>query len=1137
MQHPEQFAEKQLVSWLVSALTLIAAAALLIPQRFALGLAIFLPLHTAMEFFSVVVALLVFTVGINSHKEKISVNQALLSSAFLIVGLLDFGHTLSYAGMPDFVTASGPEKAIHFWLAARLTAALALLAVAVLPWQKEMAARTQVAFLAAGLAFSGAIYWIILFHQDALPHVFDAATGLTPLKRGMEYLLVGMYAATAIIFYRRKQEPQPYDVSLLFAAVAAMGLGELFFAAYAEVTDLPSLLGHIYKIIAYYLLYRAIFAHGIRAPFLRLIESEHSLRESEERYRLIIETSAEGIWLIDQHYTIVFANQKMAEMLGYSGAAQLIGRSVLDFTDEQDLGMAANYMARRSQGISEQHEFKFRRRDGSELWANLSSSPIFQHGEYLGALAMVSDITERKLAAQKIAALQYRNELILNNIGDGICGLDGDGLIHFINPAAAAMLGYRAEELLGLPLHAISHHTRADGTPYPARECPILGSLKNGSHSHESSEVFWRRDGSSFPAEYSCTPVLESSDENIRVVVIFSDITTRKQAEEALRHSEARFRTIFDSVDDAIFVHNLDSGAIVDVNRRASEIYGYTREELLNCEVEALSSCQPPYTQENALRWIAQASSGKAQNFEWQAKTREGRLFWVEINMQRTAIAGKEKLLVTVRDISERKHAADVIADLYNNAPNGYHSLDPQGMIAHINDTELAWLGYRRDEVVGRMNFSQLITESNQKIFHDNYLVFKERGYISDLDYEMLRKDGSTFPVLISATAVRDQAGRYLMSRSVVLDMTARRQAEKKLRDGEERYRTLFGSIQDAIFVFPIQAGGMPGKFVEINEVTCRMLGYSRAELLEMTIADVDAHDAGVDPAPLIKRLLAGESVVFEQVLVTQSGKRIAVEVNASPFKLAGQAVIMALVRDITERKQMAQEAGEAHQRLRQLSAHLLTVREEEKASIAREIHDDLGGTLTALKMDAYWLARKLPTNEEAAPLQERIESMLLLLDSAVSVTRRIITELRPSVLDDLGLLAALEWQAAQFHKRTGIECRVDCIEDKDQLDKQHAIALFRIFQEALTNVTRHSGATRVEVQFHHGDKAVSLLVHDNGRGLGENVDTTNRYGIRGMFERASALGGYARIESPPDGGLTVNVIFPLQNSTIEETP
>jgi signal transduction histidine kinase len=225
-----------------------------------------------------------------------------------------------------------------------------------------------------------------------------------------------------------------------------------------------------------------------------------------------------------------------------------------------------------------------------------------------------------------------------------------------------------------------------------------------------------------------------------------------------------------------------------------------------------------------------------------------------------------------------------------------------------------------------------------------------------------------------------------------------------------------------------------------------------------------------------------------------------------------------------------------AERQLHALSAHLQDVREEEKASIAREIHDDLGGTLTAIKMEIYWLARGLPAGKESAPLFERVESMSQLLDNAVSVTRRVITELRPTILDDLGLLAAIEWQAAQFQKRTGIACRVNCIEDKSNLDKQRSIALFRIFQEALTNVTRHSGASRVEVEFYHGDEEVSLSISDNGCGMpGGHVIAADSYGICGMFERVGQLGGKIKFDNLPGGGLNVAVVLPLSVNYQEE--
>ncbi len=228
---------------------------------------------------------------------------------------------------------------------------------------------------------------------------------------------------------------------------------------------------------------------------------------------------------------------------------------------------------------------------------------------------------------------------------------------------------------------------------------------------------------------------------------------------------------------------------------------------------------------------------------------------------------------------------------------------------------------------------------------------------------------------------------------------------------------------------------------------------------------------------------------------------------------------------DISDRK-----AGE--QQLRKLTAHIQTAREEEKTRIAREIHDDLGGTLTALKMDLYRLKGKLPDNQDTSPLLEHIESMTQLIDSAVSVTRRVISDLHPAILDDLGLVAALEWQCGQFHKRTGIACKVHSTEDKNdeiKLDKTQAISLFRICQEALTNVSQHSGATRVGVEFHQGDEEIILSISDNGRGLPEkHIIAQTSYGMRGMRERVAQLEGQIIFDSTPGGGLRVTVILPL---------
>lgn len=246
-------------------------------------------------------------------------------------------------------------------------------------------------------------------------------------------------------------------------------------------------------------------------------------------------------------------------------------------------------------------------------------------------------------------------------------------------------------------------------------------------------------------------------------------------------------------------------------------------------------------------------------------------------------------------------------------------------------------------------------------------------------------------------------------------------------------------------------------------------------------------------------------------------------------FMVILSVVGMTLATHFAERKLVESQ-------LRDLSSHLQTVREEEKARIAREIHDELGSTLTTLKIKAYQLKTRLSRNKNTLSHLELVESISQLINAATGITRNIITGLRPTILDDLGLLAALEWQAEQFSRLSGIECRVNCIGDKGDLDKPRSIALFRILQEALTNVARHSGATRVEIEFHHSDEEVVMSVIDNGRGMAENCsDGSTTYGLLGMQERVKQLGGIINFETPPGGGFSVTAILLLPTDKKKE--
>ncbi|MBZ5594208.1 MAG: transporter substrate-binding domain-containing protein [Acidobacteriia bacterium] len=226
--------------------------------------------------------------------------------------------------------------------------------------------------------------------------------------------------------------------------------------------------------------------------------------------------------------------------------------------------------------------------------------------------------------------------------------------------------------------------------------------------------------------------------------------------------------------------------------------------------------------------------------------------------------------------------------------------------------------------------------------------------------------------------------------------------------------------------------------------------------------------------------------------------------------------------------RQQRNIAKQASTQLRQLAANLQNVREEERTRMARDLHDELGQCLTAIKMDIGWAAgRGLPDDKIFA---ERLQSTLALVDATIRTVRKLATELRPSTLD-LGLKAAMEWQLEEFHTRTGIEYSLDLPHQDVQTDTQRSTALFRILQEALTNITRHADANRVDVRLElsHGD--LTLEVHDNGTGIPEEQSPGRTFGIIGMQERALALGGEVTVKPHPSGGTVVRARIPFSQT------
>jgi signal transduction histidine kinase len=241
-----------------------------------------------------------------------------------------------------------------------------------------------------------------------------------------------------------------------------------------------------------------------------------------------------------------------------------------------------------------------------------------------------------------------------------------------------------------------------------------------------------------------------------------------------------------------------------------------------------------------------------------------------------------------------------------------------------------------------------------------------------------------------------------------------------------------------------------------------------------------------------------------------------------------------ALMREVAERKRAEEHLRTSQENLRALAAHLQSVREEERTRIAREIHDHLGQALTAIKMDLTWIGNRLSASQKA--LMTKVKGTFRLIDEAVQSVRKLATELRPEVLDELGLSAAIKWQTKEFQKRAGIRCSVTLESDSFEVDRERSTATFRIFQELLTNIARHANATKVNVQVRADGGILELVVEDDGEGIAEaEVDNPKSLGLLGIRERVLPFGGKVSILGTRKQGTKVTISLPLVSGAGDE--
>lgn len=484
------------------------------------GIGWYLPLHTLVEMLAIVVAGLIFAVGWNARLGQLPGNIVLLVCAFAGVGLFDLSHLLSFPGMPSYVTASAPEKAINFWLAARLLAASALLLASSTPWRPFGSRAVRYQLLAGVLGLTALVHWVVLFRPELVPRTFVAGQGLTAFKVWAEYLVMGLNLATAVTLLRRMRQPLSFNAAALFGAVSAMAMSELFFTWYASLDDVFNLAGHVYKIVSYLFLYQAVFLDAVDRPYRALDASQNRLKATLEAVPdLVFEMDPQGRYLEyrSPHNHLLAAPPEF-----------FLGRSVFEVlpAPAAQVMMAALGEAQ-EKGLSTGRQMRLELTDGPH-WFELSvARKTLLAGDPPALILLSRDITQRKALEQKLADGARHTQSILDNVVDAIITIDRKGCIASFNRAATSVFGYGAEEAIG----------QSVGLLMPEPERSAHGQYL---HNYQTSgvkriigvgrEVQGRRKGGDiFPMSLAVTEI--ERDGQPMYIGLVRDITQHRQAQ------------------------------------------------------------------------------------------------------------------------------------------------------------------------------------------------------------------------------------------------------------------------------------------------------------------------------------------------------------------------------------------------------------------------------------------------------------------------------------------------------------------------------------------------------------------------------------------------------------------------------
>ena len=831
--------------------------------------------------------------------------------------------------------------------------------------------------------------------------------------------------------------------------------------------------------------------------------SEQEIRIREERYRSLIEHASDGIFLADSEGRFLEVNDRGCQMVGYT----LEECCQLEFDNlvYKDQNFIPYRFEELKAGKTIIQKRSLRRKDHTVFIVEISARQL--HGGNI--LSIVRDLSERMEAEHKLQLEKDLSDKIINSLPGIFYLTDTTPRLLRWNKAFETISGYSSEELAAaVPISLFDpqdHLIMRMGIEKPHKQA--IADVESSILTKEGKKIPYYFTGAVI--EYEGKPAMLGTG---------IDISERKEAEEKIKVANERFELIARATNDIIWDWNLLTDELW-WNDNFYKLFGFENTDGLP-QISMWSNNIHPDDLKRVLNNVGDAikSGKKYWNDEYRYVKSDGNIIVV---YDRGFIlhdkAGKPyRMIGSMLDITERKRIENEIIEseekyrtLVEQASDAIFIADKTGRFINVNSVACKMVQVEEKEMLQKSIYDFTITEDLQR----NPFHFEElkQGKTVMTERIIRDKEGKVKDVEITAKLLSD--GRLLC---FVRDISERKKVQMEILKEKNLSDSIINSLPGIFYLI-----SQEGQFLRWNNNFEKVSLYNSDEIKSMHPFDFFDHDEKEIIAQTIRRVFKHGEEKIQANFLLKSAKKIPYYFTGKAIEYEGNTCLVGVGIDFSERVRVQEEIKQTSDKLRQLTAHLINIREEERKRIGSEIHDELGQQLTAIKMDVAWIDKQITA--DAATLKLKLKNIIKLLDSSNQSIRRILSELRPYILDNYGLPEALKWLGQQFTENTGITVSLSTDDATLKFSDPLATCVFRVYQEALTNITRYAHASAVATSLHKMDERLIFSVEDNGKGFDVAAALKEKtFGLLGMRERVISIGGKFEIASTPVSGTKI---------------